>query len=104
MGRTRGLPEAKRRMLLKIIYNNVLQRINNHDYMAEWGTEKSVIRLQKLADTIAASARNAKRRNNPPGAAIEEWEADLDYLKHEYYTGRFDFYWPSTYANVNSVG
>ena len=69
------------------------------DYREEWGSPESGKRLRKLAETIAAFARNAKRKNNPSLLkAIGDWEADLSWLRQTYYDGRFDqqFDWPDT--------
>jgi len=69
------------------------------DYREEWGSAESGKRLRKLAETIAAFARNAKRKNNPALLkAIGDWESDLSWLKQTYYDGRFDrqFNWPDT--------
>lgn len=57
----------------------------------------SAQRLQKLAETIAALTRNAKRRNAARmDKSIREWESDLAYLKRRYDEGRFSFTWPVT--------
>ena len=71
--------------------------IDNAAYAAEWGRPNTAQRLQKLAETIAALTRNAKRRNAARmDKSIREWESDLAYLKRRYYEGRFSFPWPVT--------
>jgi hypothetical protein len=48
-----------------------------------------------MAETIAALARNAKRRADVGmEGAIEDWEDDLDFLFRAFYRGRFRFGWP----------
>jgi hypothetical protein len=54
-------------------------------------------RLQKLANTLASLARNAKRRRTASlDRAIHEWEQDLGFLYEKYYVGLFGFGWPAT--------
>lgn len=62
-----------------------------------WGPPATAKRLKKMANSIAAFTRNAKRRRHDNyKKAIEHWEADLDFLYREYYRGYFDFGWPVT--------
>ena len=50
-----------------------------------------------MAESIAAFARNAKRRRQINlNDAIGEWEADLEFLYEEYYVGHFHFAWPAS--------
>lgn len=65
----------------------------------EWGENDSSQRLRKIAESIAAFARNAKRRKSGSWAdAALRWEHDLEYLRVTHYVGRFDNRWrfPST--------
>ena len=65
--------------------------------MNEWGMPYSPKRLQKMANSIASFARNAKRRHDTKmDNAISEWETDLRFLYEKFYVGRFGFGWPST--------
>ncbi|MBD1823447.1 hypothetical protein H6F51_13240 [Cyanobacteria bacterium FACHB-DQ100] len=92
-----GLPENQRRQILDDIFLHSLPSIDNVAYLSEWGQLGTAKRLKKLADSIAAFTRNARRRN--AGAfdkAIRDWEADLAYLKRTYYDERFSFQWPRT--------
>lgn len=94
-----GVSAVQRRELLDSVYSGPLPSLNSQEYMADWGAPQTSTRLRKIAASIAAFARNAKRRN--PGRlleAISEWEADLAYLKAQYYDNRFDhvFVWPET--------
>jgi hypothetical protein len=63
----------------------------------EWGELQTAQRLRKLADTLAAFTRNAKRQAAVSyAAAIDDWEADLIFLYDRYYVNLFRFEWPAT--------
>jgi hypothetical protein len=67
------------------------------DYLQGWGQPGSALRLQKMAESIAAFARNAKRNESVDLAdAITDWEDDLQYLYETYYVGHFHFAWPTS--------
>ncbi len=80
----------------------------DEDYVNAWSKPGTLSRLLKLARTIAALCRNAKRSSNDYTNAINDWEMDLEYLKHEFYepwikkealTVAIDnFKWPETKA------
>lgn len=91
-----GLRSIERQRLLCDLYLEPLPAAITTDYDLEWGMPQSSRRLQKLANTIAALARNAKRRGPQLELAVHHWEADLTYLKVKFYVGRYDFKWPST--------
>jgi hypothetical protein len=60
------------------------------------GVPRTTQRLKKLANTLAALTRNAKRHDAPSYAkAIHEWENDLLFLYEKYYIRHFSFEWPS---------
>lgn len=91
-------PEA-RKQLLSRVFRGDLPPFHSPRYMAEWGKPQSALRLRKIAESIAAFARNNKRRHDPSlDQAIADWEADLEFLYDEFYAGyfHFDFHWPST--------
>ena len=94
-----GLPTEARRTILDRVLKSKLPMINSVAYIEEWGQPNSSRRLKKLAESLAAFCRNAKR-NDPirRAASISDWENDLAYLKIVYYDGRYDFAWPSTYS------
>lgn len=97
VGSTKGIPSRLRRQILLEIFHGVLPPAFPQTYLAEWGKPGSVGRLQKLAETIAALTRNAKRRRDHSlGVAIDEWEADLEFLYEDFYVGKFHFGWPTT--------
>ena len=91
----RGLLQSRRRCLLCEVFEHTLPRVAPEKYIKQWGAPSSALRLRKLAATIAAFARNAKRRRDPPTEAIREWESDLEFLRTRYHVDRFDFTWPS---------
>ena len=97
VGRTKGLPSLTRRAILGRVFVGVIPPVFPREYTAEWGTPASSARLRKLAESIAAFARHAKRRNQTVlDDAIRDWESDLQFLYDEYYLGRFRFTWPAT--------
>jgi len=95
---SKGVPHESRRALLDDVYLEPVPQVDSEEYMSEWGAPKSGTRLKKIAESIAAFTRNAKRSTKNMDAAISAWESDLDYLKNSYYIGRYDFLWPDTYV------
>ncbi|BAU12050.1 hypothetical protein LEP3755_25780 [Leptolyngbya sp. NIES-3755] len=92
-----GLPESERREILDKVFLLPLLQIDNSAYSSEWGEPKSEKRLKKLAESIAAFTRNAKRRTTGDfSIAIQDWEDDLEYLKKMHYDNRFSFQYPLT--------
>lgn len=99
VGKTNPIPTVARRAILRRVFlSETLRRVESPAYMAEWGNAASSARLQKLANTLATFCQNEKRRANPPWEAIEQREGDLAWIRDEFYRGRFDFQWPSTYV------
>ncbi|TGU95034.1 hypothetical protein EN794_025700 [Mesorhizobium sp. M00.F.Ca.ET.151.01.1.1] len=97
VGRTRGEAAAVRRVVLDSVFKSTLPPVFPKPYMDAWGDNSSSRRLRKMAETIAAFTRNAKRRDaDTLDDAIRDWEDDLTYLHGKYYVGRFGFGWPST--------
>jgi hypothetical protein len=96
VGAIRGEEELQRRKILDRIFAGSLPPILPQAFLNEWGSPHSASRLQKMAESIAAFCRNAKRQRVPKTTAITEWECDLEYLYNEYYVARFHFAWPST--------
>ena len=92
-----GLPRIDRQSILRGVYSGSIPNVNSPEYMNEWGAPDSGMRLQKLANCLAAFCRNGKRRKgSAPTAAITDWEEDLSWLKGQFYSGRYDFVWPDT--------
>lgn len=97
VGRVKGEPQAVRRMILVRVFEGSLPPVFNKDYMSQWGANGSPERLHKMAVSIAAFARNFKRRRSANyNDAIRDWEADLEFLRVTFYVGRFGFGWPVT--------
>ncbi|MCS3651872.1 hypothetical protein [Salinibacter ruber] len=62
----------------------------------QWGDPSTENRLEKIANSLSAFARNAKKRDNPSlETAISHWQEDLKYLKERYYEPRHAFEWPN---------
>lgn len=91
-----GLPISERRRSLTTLFlATTLPQLNSRGYVLGWGESSSAARLQKMADSMAAFCRHAKRRAHADMSdAIDAWEDDLRWLKKKYYDGRFDFPWP----------
>lgn len=97
VGRTNGEATPTRQAILGRVFEGVLPPVFPADYMASWGRPATVQRLQKMAESLAAFTRNAKRRNDERmDDAIKHWEADLLFLHDRYYVGKFRFGWPDT--------
>ncbi|TLX17177.1 winged helix-turn-helix domain-containing protein [Rhizobium sp. MHM7A] len=97
VGRTLGQPDAyRRRTLMKIFERPIPPSLKGFE-PDEWGQPGSAHRLRKMAYSIAAFTRSAKRKKLASfEEAIRHWETDLKYLHDQYYAGKFGFAWPST--------
>ena len=94
-----GGTEADRRLRLFFAYLAELPSDMSDDEAAEWGESSSCTRLAKIARSIAAFCRSAKKRRDPKySRAISDWEADLTWLRDGLYNSRCRFRWPSTYV------
>lgn len=92
-----GVGASQRQDLLDSVYLDQLPSLNSKEYMSEWGEPSTDTRLKKIAESIAAFTRNAKRRNPQlMSVAISEWESDLSYMKDKYYTHNVYFVWPDS--------
>ena len=97
VGNTDGEPQGIRERILAEIFSGPIPPVFPRAYLDEWGRSWSVLRLKKMAETIAALTRNAKRRRDlRMQAAVRDWEKDLRFLYEEYYVGKFQFGWPAT--------
>jgi hypothetical protein len=95
VGVTNGRPSNVRERILSEIFDGPLPPVFMSGYLAEWGRPASSGRLRKMAETIAALTRNARRRRDDKlRAAIRDWQQDLGFLHDEYYVGKFHFAWP----------
>ncbi|PZO34899.1 MAG: hypothetical protein DCF17_19810 [Shackletoniella antarctica] len=90
-----GLSQRERSEILDAVFLCPLPKIEDRAYLEQWGNPKTSRRLQKMAESIAAFTRNARRHNSKDfSKAIQDWEADLVYLKEKYYNNHFSFRWP----------
>lgn len=97
VGETLSLPPSIRESVLEYAFEHHLPPIGDVAYFDEWGEPRGAHRLQKLANTLASLARNAKRRDPLTlSRAISEWEQDLMFLYEKYYVRLFHFGWPAT--------
>ncbi|CAI8758166.1 hypothetical protein [Pseudomonas chlororaphis] len=81
-----GQPTASRVKTLAKIFNAELNiDLFEKRYISEWSTPSSLGRLMKMARTIAALCRNAKRSPHNFNQAINDWEQDLEHLRQTYY-------------------
>lgn len=89
-----GLSEGTRRhLLVSVLLREHLPPVPN---VAEWGLPRSSQRVLKLAKCLAAFARNAQNRRDSPQEAIDDWKADLEWLR-ESLQGPFGLtWWPET--------
>ena len=86
VGRTNGWPMARRQRFLRDFMELDLPSLVTREYGDEYGAPRSRVRLKKVADLIATLARNANRRNAVSMSdAVDDWQADLDFLKATYY-------------------
>ncbi|TBB32452.1 hypothetical protein [Rhizobium ruizarguesonis] len=98
VGQSSRISSSTRYAILERVFRIVLPPILPGSHMALWGMPNSRRRLQKMAEAIAAFARNAKRRQTSSyDRAIGDWEHDLQGLHDTLYVGRFDFVWPETH-------
>lgn len=96
VGRTEGLPSDIRRRILELVFEGGLPPVFDPSYLMEWGKPKSASRLQKMAETLAALSRNAKRKKTAQlRSAIKSWDQDLEFLYQNFYIDRFYFAWPT---------
>ena len=97
VGKTHPTPRDMRRCILEYVFECHLPPLNDPAYFLEWGKPRTAQRLNKLANTLAALTRNAKRRDEASyTVAVDDWEDDLNLLHNRYYVGFFQFGWPAT--------
>ena len=95
-----GVEQSRRRAILRDAYLGPVPYDPFSEDMDEWSAPGTSGRLKKIANCIAAFARNFKRRSNAYvyRKSIDDWESDLKWLKEEFYIGVYDrplkFDWP----------
>jgi hypothetical protein len=98
-----GLSTPVRQRMLSEIFTRSLPPVFPKPYMDQWGANGSARRLHKIADCLAAFARNAARLPGNYDEAISDWKEDLEYLHDAHYAGRYGFGWPKS-AEASSAG
>lgn len=84
--------EDERREILDWVFHNDLPPVHSDAYMAEFDSPRSPVRLHKMANFLAAQARNCSRnRTKDYMAAVNAYKTDLGYLYGTYYVGHFGF-------------
>jgi hypothetical protein len=79
VGETNGREDSVRERMLTAIFDGPIPPAFPRDYMEKWSRPGTPARLRQLAETLAAFARNAKRRREANmDSAISDWEADLE--------------------------
>lgn len=97
VGSAAGISKPARERILAEVFSGPLPPAFPLQHLEEWGEPLSPKRLHKMAECIAAFARNAnRRRDSKMSNAIRDWESDLEFLHDEYYVGKFWFAWPTT--------
>jgi hypothetical protein len=98
VGKVSDLTPQRRRAILTYVLKGVLPQVNDRHYMKDWGKPNTGRRLRKLANSLASFARNARRKRGKNWRqAINDWEADLEFLRTRYYDRRHrDWKWPHT--------
>lgn len=92
-----GLSKDERLEILKNVYSQRLPLIESSQYVSEWAEAHTSARLKKMAFTLAALTRNAKRKGHNMSAAVRDWEHDLRWLKKNFYEQySSEWNWPST--------
>ena len=99
VGETDPAPPNVRWRILEYAFECHLPPLDGPAYYLEWGMPLTAQRLKKMANTLAALTRNAKRRDAMSyGKAIDDWEDDLALLCDKYYLDFFHFGWPATHV------
>lgn len=87
-----GLSERDRRARLRRAY---YLRDIPEVFRDEWGRKRSSVRLQKMANCLAAFCRLHGRKPEND-LAVRQWIDDLAWLRQTYFDGHYRFEWPST--------
>ncbi len=95
VGDTHGLSLAARHALLDRFFTEPLPGLIRAEFGDEYGAPWSEKRLRRMASMMEYNLERF-RRHDPAhfGAAVEAWQADLDYLRARYHDGWFPFPWP----------
>ncbi|MCS4159421.1 hypothetical protein [Salinibacter ruber] len=88
----------RRAILRKAFQADASEWLPIEDQAEQWGEPTSSKRLQKIANSLAAFATNAKKKDPSLETAISHWEADLAHLKEQLYDEQYSFEWPKAGA------
>jgi uncharacterized coiled-coil protein SlyX len=92
--------DSERRRILDAVMMGPLPFLHSTEYTRAWGEPASPRRLYRMSKTIATRVRAMKGRRDAAELqlAIQQREADLQYLRHRYYTKSLQqhFKWPQT--------
>ncbi len=80
--------------ILQKIFEGPLPFVESSEYMKQWSHAKYPERLEKLANCLAAMARNLQRRDTDVEEAVSDYISDLQWLKSKYYES-MNFLFPS---------
>jgi hypothetical protein len=91
-----GPAEPARRKILRQCFQGPIPNVHDPYYMKGWGRDRTLIRLSKMAWSLASFASNRIRMN---AGLIDDasrlWKEDLKWLRKEFYEDHFHFPWPS---------
>jgi hypothetical protein len=95
VGDTHGLSLAARHGLLDRFFSEPLPALIKAEFGDDYGAPWSEKRLRKMATVMEYNIERF-RRHDPArfAAAVEAWEADLEYLRARYHDGWCPFPWP----------
>jgi len=97
-----GLPRFRRHAILRNAFRCEADQFLPESQAREWGKPMTPQRIQKTANSLAALARNARKKGSSYATAIEHWEDDLQFLKGEYSDVGQDVDWPATSESAQS--
>ncbi len=101
VGETHGLSLAARHALLDRFFTEALPGVIKAEYGDEYGAPWSEKRLRRMANFMEFNIERFRRQDPAHfGAAVEAWQADLEYLRARYHDGWFPFPWPRVTAAV----
>jgi hypothetical protein len=103
VGTTNGQPTKERRRILseafstddlpKADFRDGVRPAMQREYMQSWGSSSSRKRLRRIAWHLAMLISMHSRQQNLE-TAVEEWQADLAWLRKSYYSSAMRFRWP----------
>tara|TARA_B110001469_G_C9614749_1_gene305976 strand:- start:114 stop:1652 length:1539 start_codon:yes stop_codon:yes gene_type:complete len=98
VGKSGESRSIRHQILTSVFELTSIPKIDSPEYVKSWGTQRSASRLRKMAESIAAFARNNKRSSNTSLDSVGDWEDDLAWLEIAHYRGKFNnkFTWPRT--------